>query len=353
MRIDELKRIKRRWQRVFSKSGLKNPVFYWPFSAGTLFLLLVLASALLVPYQSSPASLALQGGLNRLFLDQTSPVPLVSLPLNFIGGGSVKAITVTHLPATEVLGALTTPFSPGAENEISEYIVEPGDNLSGIAAQFDISLNTLIWANDIVDPSRLSPGDKLIILPVSGLLHYVKKGESISYLAQLYEVKTSEIISFNELSSEGEIFIGDLLIIPGGKMPSRRVVASAPSAPLADNLFICPIGTPCRVSQGLHWYNAIDFSNNKCSEPIFAVAGGQVQKTGYGRVAGNFIRLLHGSGIVTFYGHLSKILVRPGQSVLQGQLIGYTGYSGYTIPAGPAGCHVHFEVRGARNPFAG
>jgi murein DD-endopeptidase MepM/ murein hydrolase activator NlpD len=57
-------------------------------------------------------------------------------------------------------------------------------------------------------------------------------------------------------------------------------------------------------------------------------------------------------GISTFYGHLSAINVKVGQDVSQGQIIGYVGHTGYTIPAGPAGCHVHFEVRGARNPFA-
>ena len=62
--------------------------------------------------------------------------------------------------------------------------------------------------------------------------------------------------------------------------------------------------------------------------------------------------ILHPNGVVTYYGHLSKIIVSQGAKVYQGQIIGYMGYSGRTIPAGPAGCHLHFDVRFAQNPFS-
>ena len=68
-------------------------------------------------------------------------------------------------------------------------------------------------------------------------------------------------------------------------------------------------------------------------------------------MGGNYVRILHPNGVVTYYGHLARAAMSSGARVFQGEIIGYTGYSGYTIPAGPAGCHVHFEVRGATNPF--
>jgi len=113
------------------------------------------------------------------------------------------------------------------------------------------------------------------------------------------------------------------------------------------------VPTPYRITQGLHWYNAIDFSTGKCGSPIYAAAGGQVQRTGYDyERAGRYVRILHPNGVVTFYGHMSKIAVNAGATVGQGQIIGYIGYSGHTIPSGPGGCHLHFDVRGSRNPFA-
>jgi murein DD-endopeptidase MepM/ murein hydrolase activator NlpD len=251
--------------------------------------------------------------------------------------------------SAKVLGTiLVSTDLEESENTILEYTVLPGDTLSKIAKKFGITTETIIWANNLKS-SLILPGEKLIILPVSGVLHYVKEGETISYLAKLYQVNPEKIISFNNLSEEDKIYIGDLLIIPGAKMPKVKPIS--PSLPLAKNMFICPISSPCHKTQGLHWYNAIDFSNGRCGEPVFAVAGGKIQKTGWQRVAGRFIRILHPSGIVTFYGHLSKILVKPGQRIWQGKIIGYTGHTGYTIPSGPKGCHLHFEVRGAKNPF--
>jgi len=54
--------------------------------------------------------------------------------------------------------------------------------------------------------------------------------------------------------------------------------------------------------------------------------------------------------VVTLYGHLSVITVKNGGSVNVGEIIGYIGNTGRT--RGQTGCHLHFEVRGARNPFA-
>lgn len=268
---------------------------------------------------------------------------------SFLGFASPININSYSL-AVETTGEIVS-YNP--EPEIKNYIVQKGDTISSIAKKFNISVETILWANDLSSKSIIKPGQKLIILPVSGVLHLVKKGDTISSIAKKYQADKEEIISFNNIQDEGKIYIGDLLIIPGGKMPKITYSSTYVSnSMLPSSYFICPIPAPCRITQGLHWYNAVDFSNGKCGEPVYAAAGGTVQRTGYDRIAGNYIRIIHPNGVVTFYGHLSRILVVAGQRVVQGQIIGYTGYSGYTIPAGPKGCHLHFDVRGARNPFA-
>lgn len=273
-----------------------------------------------------------------------------------VGGTCLKAsgpVTVAH---NQALGGAARNVDQGAGKEILEYQVQPADTLSSIAESFGVSLNTILWANDLSENSTILPGQNLTILPVSGVMHLVDKGESVSYLSQVYGAEMSEIRRFNDLPGDDKIVIGDLLIIPGGKppVPSSRPALASPSgpssAPVASSYFICPIPAPCNITQGLHWYNAIDFSNGVCGQPVFASAGGTVQKTGYDRYAGNYVRILHPDGVVTFYGHFSRYIVSPGQRVYQGQILGYIGNTGYTI--GPSGCHVHFEVRGARNPFA-
>jgi murein DD-endopeptidase MepM/ murein hydrolase activator NlpD len=261
----------------------------------------------------------------------------------FVENNSLKF----SLPPTFVSGkVLGTIVETEQRKEIQEYIVEEGDTLFSISKKFGISLETILWANNLDKNSVIKPGQKLIILPVDGVLHEVKAGDTLSEIAKKYQAKIEDIISFNELENENDIYIGDILIIPGGKMPSPKP-APQPLTPLAQGYFICPVAGGCRISQGLHWYNAVDFSNGKCGEPILAAAGGTVLKAGWQKKAGNYVKILHPNGVVTMYGHLQTIFVSPGEQVFQGQIIGTMGATGKAT-----GCHLHFDVFGAKNPFA-
>ncbi len=299
-----------------------------------------------------------QDGNTLIFADAKTNPRLDLSESIFIENNSLKASLPPVVINPQVLGVLTGNSGLSTETErkeIIEYTVEPGDNLSSIAQKFNISLNTVRWANNLNTSSIIHPGQKLIILPVSGVIHYVGKGDTISEIAKTYNGKTKEIIAFNNLSSEGDIYVGDVIIIPNGVVSSVSSSQTKTWSPIPKNYFICPIALPCYITQGLHWYNAIDFSHGRCGEPIYAAAGGTVIKAKYHYIAGNYVRILHPNGVATQYGHLSKILVSVGQRVSQGQIIGLMGYTGKTIPSGPAGCHLHFDVlnvpRGT-NPFA-
>jgi len=265
-----------------------------------------------------------------------------------IQDNSLLAISPSRAVNFQILGA----FAGNAisqTNDIKEYLVQEGDSLSSIVQNFDISLETILWANDLNSRSVIQPGQKLIIPPITGILHLTRNGDTVGQLAQTYKAKADEIVSFNSLSGEADIFIGDMLIIPNGQMPVIRPIVQ--KIPLASSYFMVPLAGS-RITQNLHWYNAIDFGTGRCGDPIYVAAGGTVQKTGYKGAYGYYVQVLHPNGVGTFYAHLSKIVVNSGQKLYQGEVIGYTGYTGTTIPAGPAGCHLHFEVRGARNPFA-
>ena len=273
-----------------------------------------------------------------------SPEILLVQENSLIGSSPPGVIT------PQILGLLTGKGQgPRTRQGIKEYIVEPGDSLSAIAAKFEISLNTLLWANNLNRKSTIKSGQKLLILPVSGILHHVRAGDTLSGIAEKYQADMNKIAAFNQLADKQDIFIGDILIIPDGKMPRKKIADRRSQIPLASTFFIRP--TTGRISQGLHYYNAIDFAN-QCGTPIWAAAQGKVQRVGYNRWLGKYVQILHPNKVVTVYGHFSKILVSPGDQVSQGTIIGRMGHTGRTIPAGPAGCHLHFEVRGARNPFA-
>lgn len=302
---------------------------------------------------------------NSLFVDKKTQTNIESPQLSFVQENSLTGISCSQIFSSkelEVLGSLSGSDTSGDKKEITEHIVQNGDTLISIATDFDISLNTLLWANGLTRTSIIKPGQTLVVLPVSGVVHHVKKGDTIGGIAQTYKGKVSEIIAFNELPEEGDIFIGDILVIPNGTQPAPSYSPSNYSqVPLASSYFIVPVVSPYRTTQWLHWYNAVDFANqgSSCGQPVLAAAGGQVLKISYGynQGAGNYIRIIHPNGLITHYGHLQKVFVTLGQNVSQGEIIGLIGYSGRTIPAGPSGCHLHFAVYSSegnppRNPFS-
>jgi len=277
--------------------------------------------------------------------------------MTFIQSNSIVGVSPPMTIHPQVLGSV---LGWGGEEiarrrAIVEYIVESGDTLSSIATKFDISLETILWANDLTSKSIIKIGQKLIISPVSGVIYHVKNGDTLGEIAETYKGEIEEIIIINELSNAGDIFIGDILIIPDGEVPPspKKSYYASSQVPIGSSYFICP-HSACRITQWLHWYNAIDFGG-KCGDPIYAAAGGTVQKVKYGwnGGAGNYVRILHPNGVVTGYGHISTSLVTAGQKVSQGERIALIGGKPGTPGAGiSTGCHVHFSVHGARNPFA-
>jgi murein DD-endopeptidase MepM/ murein hydrolase activator NlpD len=248
--------------------------------------------------------------------------------------------------------------------QISTYIVQKDDTLSSIANIFDISVDTIKQANQLTG-STLHSGQKLIILPVSGMLYTVQAGDSILKIATKLKADQSDILTYNGLTTISTITKGQVLIIPHGK-PSATDIQSflstqktrVPSSePLLDAVwdwptytgyFICPL-PGARLSQGLHGHNAVDLAI-ALGTPIRAAAAGTVSGAksnglwngGYG----NFVMISHPNGAVTLYAHMSKPVVSVGDHVYQGQTIGYVGMTGMTT-----GPHTHFEIRGAQNPF--
>lgn len=100
---------------------------------------------------------------------------------------------------------------------IVTHEVQPGDTPSYIAASFGISTNTLLWANTLNYWSIIKPGQKLVILPTSGVLHEVKKGETLDKIVKKYKGDLEETIAYNGLPADASIEIDQKIIIPNGK----------------------------------------------------------------------------------------------------------------------------------------
>lgn len=268
-----------------------------------------------------------------------------------------NSVLVSNLSLSGVGGA--EPFIPTSD-EISIYVVQEGDTLSQIGQMFGVSVDTIKWANDITDHPKI--GDILVILPVSGVRHTVEKGDTLVTIAKKYNSKASDIAKFNGLSgAEASLALGTEVIVPNGEIESVTTPDKTPVKNSGANIVATPVKNLPKHSgyyirpvvggvrtQGIHGNNAVDLAH-ALGVPIYASAGGSVivAKTGgWNGGYGNYIVISHSNGSQTLYAHLNSVSVSVGQTVSQGEIIGALGSSGNST-----GPHVHFEIRGAQNPF--
>ncbi len=232
---------------------------------------------------------------------------------------------------------------------LTVYRAIKGETLSKVAANFGVTLNTILWANPALKGRALKPGDEIVILPVSGVLHRAQEGETLSGIAALYGIPEDELAAQNQRLSTGPFVAGDPIVVPGGK--PRRVPGSEANLPNIPNYFAVP-------AAGWNWgelhpKNAVDISN-ACGTTVTAAAEGLVVQTGnpedWNDGYGGFTEIEHPNGTATRYGHLSRVTVPAGSYVARSEKIAEIGNTGNVV--GTTGCHLHFEVRGARNPFA-
>lgn len=242
---------------------------------------------------------------------------------------------------------------------IISYTVQPGDTPGSIAKQFGITTETVLSANDLRYGDYIGPGEVLLVLPTSGVLHKVVSGQTLASIAKQYTAKEDEIAKYNLIAADGSnLAAGQILIVPNGK----KFIGVAPPAygtSLAkyDNYYAFP--TTGRNWGRRHDNNGVDISNS-CGTEIYAAAAGtayEIKTTnstyrfangGYG----NYIKITHDNGTQTLYGHLLSVLVNEGDQVSKGQLIAWMGgRPGAAGSGNSTGCHLHFEVRGAKNPF--
>lgn len=106
---------------------------------------------------------------------------------------------------------------PEEDGGVKMYVVQSGDTLGSIAAKNKVSINTILWANDIDNVDSIMPGDTLFILPVSGIQYVVKSGDSIDSVANKFKADKEKIIAFNGLPANGDLKVGEEIVIPDGQ----------------------------------------------------------------------------------------------------------------------------------------
>lgn len=242
-----------------------------------------------------------------------------------------------------------------AKRDIEVYQVRGGDTVARIANAYGISIDTIVWENNLSNASYIKPGQELKILPVSGVKHTVLTGETIGGIAKKYGVDSEDVMEYNEIEFEEHIFPGEEIIIPNGvkktpPSPARQQYLAGlqkedykkievPLNYQGSTSLIWPLPAAYRLSQGFRSrHRAIDIPCRDCE--VVAAANGIVELGGWQRGYGNTIVLNHGGGLKTRYAHGSKLLVSAGQTVIAGQPIMISGSTGRS-----SGPHLHFEVK--------
>ncbi len=259
--------------------------------------------------------------------------------------------------SADTKGSTDSKNSTPSADQISIYVVHKGDTLADIAKMFGVSKNTIVWANDLQGKS-ISVGQTLVILPISGVQHIVKKGDTLQSIAKLYKADLQEILQYNDLTISSKLAIGDEILIPDGEISPTQTTGSSKtnnagvgtrgsSTPSYNGYYMRPIIGGIKT-QGIHGHNGVDLASAYGSN-IMASASGKViiaRSGGWNGGYGSYVVISHSNGTQTLYGHLSEVDVLPGDDVEQGQVIGKMGSTGKST-----GTHLHFEIRGARNPF--
>ncbi len=264
---------------------------------------------------------------------------------------------------------------------IEQYTIQPGDTIFGIAAQFNLDPDTIVWGNpELADKlNRLTPGTTINILPINGALRVVQDGDTLEKIAKVFHGSVAEIVAFagNDIDPENpEPKLGQTIIIPNGWRDN--VVWTLPEVPISTGARRST-GTVSRNEPGScagpfsgptggfnfvwpannHYLSGFNYSGSHpgidvaagLGAPIYAAETGVVVFSGgslYGY--GNLVIIDHGNGWQTAYAHLSQINYGCGQAISQGAVLGLAGSTGNS-----SGPHLHFEMRnvdyGRVNPW--
>jgi murein DD-endopeptidase MepM/ murein hydrolase activator NlpD len=282
----------------------------------------------------------------------------------FVGSGIADTVFIPTLTAYGTDTSINELYSEPDATDITTYVVRTGDTIDSVAKLFKVSPNTIRWQNDIKKGQPIKLGQELIILPVSGVMHTIKKGDTLAKIAKMYGGEVLDLKNFNGIESDSELIIGKKIIIPNGEKqevvaPPKTIVSKITRIftmpftrgkwnhrEMVVNGFMHPTKFAGIKTQGFHHqWRAIDIGL-PIGTPIYASKDGVIKianRSGFGGGYGLYVYIEHSDGSGTMYAHLNRVHVRAGNRVSQGEHIGDSGNTGRST-----GPHLHYEIRPPR-----
>lgn len=247
-----------------------------------------------------------------------------------------------------LLLAAAEPLPP--PNQATEHVVKPGETLSGIAQRAEVPRVLIIEANRLAPPYSLRAGQKLVIPRTRR--HTVGRGDTRFTIAYLYGVPWADIAVANGLAADAGLRPGQTLLIPSVIPPQPGASSSIEPA--------TPIGTAARFAWPVAGTVRRGFASRASSSnyheglDIRIPAGTAVRASAAGKVLfageeprqfGKLVVIEHEGGWQSAYAFLSRITVKEGDAVRQGERVGLSGQTG--MARGP---ELHFELRRNNRP---
>ncbi len=277
--------------------------------------------------------------------------------------------------AEAITETIEQPSAGARPRVILRHIVQPGDTIFGLALQYGLTPESVLWSNYLVlkdNPDLLALGQELVLPPLDGLIYVVELGDSVESIARRFKVEPQLIVQepANQLANVDQVIAeGQLVFVPGGER--ELVVWQLPKAievrRTASGIRVYKVGVCGEVEIPSLGGGRFGFPTNRrylsgygfgpshggwdlagrLGDPIFASDSGTVVYAGYSldsrgrpRGYGQYVVLDHGNGYRTLYAHASQLYVGCGQQVRRGAVIAAVGSVGKST-----GPHLHFEIR--------
>lgn len=357
------------WERL-SQAGLGNAIYRLGTALLTIAMILLAATGMRLFYLHFQQTDITQNqeAVQAAEAPTATPTAIPAIMPDF----STVFTTYEHGISRLALIHTTIPSRP--RTEIITYTVQTDDNIFAIADMFGLKPETILWGNLYIladNPELIYAGQVLNIMPTNGVYHRWSEGEGLNGVAHGYNVTPDVIVNWtsNHLDpatlgdyAHPNIEPGTMLFVPGG---TRSYVTWSAPRISRDNPGVARIlgpgscGTIVDGAVGTgsfiwpannHWLSGYDYSpstnhfgidiGGSLGDAIYAADNGVVVYAGWNDWGyGNVVVIDHDAGWQTLYAHMSVLNVGCGQSVNQGDVIGYFGSTGRS-----SGPHLHFEM---------
>lgn len=249
---------------------------------------------------------------------------------------------------------------------VSRHTIQSGESVQSIADTYQISKDTLKWANPGIDyyAEVIKPGDVLSIPVMNGVLEKVEPGETLDALVARTSGNRFDVIELNRLVPPDYSLAGkEFIFVPNGSKAAPPLPIPQPNIiyypggggyiapaftgePLNGVYFDDPLSHPSCAGyvfmRGVSgWHDGADIAKGGGC-PIRAIADGVVIYAGWQNYGSGYTVVIdHGNGVESHYLHGDgNIWVQPGQSVAKGQDIMYMGTTGNS-----SGVHLHLTIK--------